>query len=337
MANRHLTDLDIRQLPFAERQVRYYDSATPNFGITVGKRTKTFFAVVGPRRTMRSIGTYPEISLADARKQAKRLMAELPEKGVPITVAAAVDVYLKDCATRIRPGTLVEYRRHLLKHPAIPLAKLTRKNVAVDRPHQTIAWKVFANWCIRNELLEKNPFLHIPIVYGKRSRVLSDAEVSIIMNYEDGRFSDFLKLCILTGQRKTEVATFRQAWIAGDTITVPANVAKNGKEHVIAFNLLTAKYLPKEDQPPFNGFSKSKARFEKVHPFPHWTIHDLRRTFATIHARLGTPIHVVEAMLNHTSGTVSGVAAIYIRHNFLAEMRKAALAYEIYVAKISGL
>jgi hypothetical protein len=45
---------------------------------------------------------------------------------------------------------------------------------------------------------------------------------------------------------------------------------------------------------------------------------------------------VVEAMLNHTSGMVFGVAAIYIRHNFLAEMRKAALRYEVYVAGVMG-
>ena len=197
-----------------------------------------------------------------------------------------------------------------------------------------MAWKIFANWCIKNELLDKNPFLHIPISYGKRSRVLSDDEVAAIMCYEDGRYSDLLKLCILTGQRRNEVATIRQAWIKDDTLTIPAKVAKNGKEHTIAFNLLTARHLPTEDRPPFQGFSKSKARFDTAHPFPHWTIHDLRRTFATIHARLGTPIHVVEAMLNHTSGTISGVAAIYIRHSFLEEMRKAALTYELYIAKL---
>lgn len=39
-------------------------------------------------------------------------------------------------------------------------------------------------------------------------------------------------------------------------------------------------------------------------------------------------------MLNHTSGTISGVAAIYIQHNFLAEMRKAALTYEQFIAKL---
>jgi integrase len=336
VTNLRLTDLSIRQLPFASGQQRYFDVATPNFGVTVGARTKSFFVVVGANRKLHSIGKYPDISLSDARKEAKRLMVQPPQEKPSIRLGDAVDRYLKDCATRMRPGTLIEYRRHLLKHPDVPLAKLTKHNVEVANAHQTIAWKVFANWCIRNDLLEKNPFLYLPVVYGKRSRVLTDGEVATIMRYDDGRFSDILKLCLLTGQRRTEVASIKQAWLTGDTLTIPAHVAKNRKEHTIAFNLLTALHLPKADAPPFNGFSKCKARFDKLHPFPHWTIHDLRRTFATIHARIGTPIHVVEAMLNHTSGTVSGVAAIYIRHNFLAEMRKAALHYEVYLAALQG-
>lgn len=329
------TDLSIRQLPFAEGQERHYDDSLPNFGVTVGKRTKTFFVVAGPKRKLMTLGKYPDLGLSDARKEAKRLMVQLPEEHVAISLNAAVGRYLDDCKTRIRPRTLLEYRRYLGKHPKITLATLSRKNVDVSTSHSTMAWRVFANWCIRNELLEKNPFLHIPVSYGKRSRVLTNEEIAILMTYEDGRFSDALKLCLLTGQRKTEIASIRQAWFRNDTLTIPASFAKNKKEHVIAFNLYTAKYLPKIDQAPFNGFSKSKARFDKLHPLPHWTIHDLRRTFATIHARLGTPIHVVEAMLNHTSGTVSGVAAIYIRHNFLAEMRKAALAYELHIARLT--
>ena len=47
-----------------------------------------------------------------------------------------------------------------------------------------------------------------------------------------------------------------------------------------------------------------------------WTIHDLRRTMATGMARLEIPPHVIEACLNHSSGSVSGIAKIYNRHNY---------------------
>ncbi len=59
-----------------------------------------------------------------------------------------------------------------------------------------------------------------------------------------------------------------------------------------------------------------------------WTLHDLRRTAATNLAALGTRPHVTERLLNHVSGTVSGVAAIYNRHAYMAEMREALEAWD---------
>jgi hypothetical protein len=66
----------------------------------------------------------------------------------------------------------------------------------------------------------------------------------------------------------------------------------------------------------------------------HFAQLDLRRTSATTHTRIGTPIHLVEAMLNHRSGTISGVAAIYIRHSYLEEMRNAVMVYERHNAEL---
>jgi integrase len=85
----------------------------------------------------------------------------------------------------------------------------------------------------------------------------------------------------------------------------------------------------------FSGWGKSKERFDKdlaqVEPY---TLHDLRRTFATTHAKIGTPIHVTEKLLNHVSGTISGVAAVYNRHSYMEEMRAAVTAYDVYLENI---
>ena len=56
----------------------------------------------------------------------------------------------------------------------------------------------------------------------------------------------------------------------------------------------------------------------------HFTRHDLRRTAATGMAAIGVAPHVVDKILNHTTGKISGVAAIYNRFEYLPE-RKAAL------------
>jgi integrase len=93
---------------------------------------------------------------------------------------------------------------------------------------------------------------------------------------------------------------------------------------------------------PVSGFSKAKdrldknmvqllrAEFEETGQDPKkaqiegWIIHDLRRTAATGMARLNIAPHVVDRILNHVSGTIRGVAAVYNRHAYL-EDRKAAL------------
>jgi hypothetical protein len=51
-------------------------------------------------------------------------------------------------------------------------------------------------------------------------------------------------------------------------------------------------------------------------------------------AKLGTPIHATEKLLNHTSGTISGFAAVYKRHSYHDEMQDAFRAYEAYLSKI---
>ena len=53
-------------------------------------------------------------------------------------------------------------------------------------------------------------------------------------------------------------------------------------------------------------------------------------------AKLGFPVHVVEAVLNHASGTISGVAAIYNRHDYAAEKRAALEAWGRYVLELVG-
>ena len=79
------------------------------------------------------------------------------------------------------------------------------------------------------------------------------------------------------------------------------------------------------------GHNKAKGRFDDLCPLPHWTLHDLRRTFATIHARIGTPPHVTEALLNHKTGTRSPIQRIYDRHTYLPEMRTAMSNYDRYL------
>ena len=84
----------------------------------------------------------------------------------------------------------------------------------------------------------------------------------------------------------------------------------------------------------FSGFSKSKARLDADSGVTGWTLHDLRRTFSTIRAQIGTPPHITERLLNHLTGTLSPIARIYNRHTFADEMRSALIAYENHLRTI---
>jgi integrase len=64
----------------------------------------------------------------------------------------------------------------------------------------------------------------------------------------------------------------------------------------------------------------------------NWTFHDLRRTAATGMAGMNIPPHVVDRILNHTSGTIRGVAAVYNRFQYLDERRAALDAWGRYVS-----
>ena len=63
----------------------------------------------------------------------------------------------------------------------------------------------------------------------------------------------------------------------------------------------------------FQGYSKSKARLDDLSGVSDWTLHDLRRTVVSGMARLGVAPHVADKILNHQSGTISGVAADFLR------------------------
>jgi hypothetical protein len=95
---------------------------------------------------------------------------------------------------------------------------------------------------------------------------------------------------------------------------------------------------------PVSGFSQAKKRLDaamlaakrddlgdSTEVIPHWILHDLRRTAATGMARLNIAPHVVDKVLNHVSGTIRGVGAVYNRFEYLEERHAALEAWGRYV------
>ena len=244
-------------------------------------------------------------------------------------------------------------------------------NTIVDRNSGFMANKTldaissFLNWCVQRGLIEHSPAYQIKAPTRKRSRdrVLSDYELKEIweacdtFNYPFGPLMHFL---ILTGQRRGEVAAMR--WEDYDKEkklwTLPRESTKSDRRHEVPLSDMAIEIL--ENAPnlgeyiftnsgdyPFANFSRDKRELDSKlkalraednqPPMPKWRIHDLRRTCASGMAGLEVFPHVVEKILNHTSGTISGVAAIYNRYQYAGEMRAALNLWDQNIRKILEL
>src|SRR3974390_3020893 len=84
----------------------------------------------------------------------------------------------------------------------------------------------------------------------------------------------------------------------------------------------------------FKRFSKAKRQLDQLSGVTGWRLHDLRRTCVSGMAGLGVAPHVADKILNHQAGTISGVAAVYQRHQFFAERREALERWGAHVAAI---
>jgi hypothetical protein len=95
----------------------------------------------------------------------------------------------------------------------------------------------------------------------------------------------------------------------------------------------TGKFVLNGTDRAFGDHSGAK---EKLTPaIRPWTLHDLRRSFASGLQRLGVAPHIVELALNHRSGTFSGVAGIYQRHRYAKEVAEAFAVWSRHVETLT--
>lgn len=218
------------------------------------------------------------------------------------------------------------------------------------------AIKKLMNWCIDRAMIETSPVaaLRPPTKEVARDRVLTDEEVVACWHagaLEGFPFAQFTQLLILTGQRRGEVAGMRWCELDLDEgiWTLPAKRAKNATSHIIPLTPLAIFILKSVQRfldsdlvftttgtSPISGFGRLKERLDVAVGLDaeDWRFHDLRRTMATNMAMIGVHPHIIEAVLNHKSGIVSGVAAVYNRHAYLDEKRG---ALELWAEKVGSL
>jgi integrase len=350
--------------PCLGKRYEVRDTLLPGFMIRVSKNGgKVWYIVtrVHGRQRRIKIGTYPILSLIEAREKARGILRN-KQLGRLIESDGTLSTKRKPSLPEIVPQFIELYAKQRNREWKESRALLGKFSVLGNRPIDEIkrpevvavldsimakgtpyranralaAIKKLFCWCVDRGVLDFNPLagLKPPAKETARDRVLTDKELAACWHeadIEDFPFGPFLKLLILTGQRRGEVSGMQWPEIDFERAlwTIPARRAKNARQHTVPLAPLAIEILKsiprflKSDlvfttngKREISGFGWLKRRLDRAICSDDWRVHDIRRTVATNMAIMGIAPHVIEAVLNHKTGTQSGSHAPFEAHWF---------------------
>ncbi|MCB1882559.1 MAG: site-specific integrase [Geminicoccaceae bacterium] len=384
--------------PTGKFDVVHWDIELPGFGLRVlasGARAWVVRYRVGKRQRVVTLGKVAELDAPEARRQAKGILwraasghddqaerqARRRTASCPLaeTFAEVAALYLEHAIKGRRDVTREMRTRHLNRDwrplHRRPLAEVGRREItarllvlaqehgpiSANRARQTL--NAFFAWAMGQGMAEANPVAGTvpPGEERARERTLAEAEIRALWRATDdlGEYAVIVRLLLLTGQRREEVAAMRweeldferRLWV------LPGGRTKNGRGHEVPLSdqaLVILQVVPHREERallfgrrsgPFSGWSRGKARLDRqMHealappaatPSP-WVLHDLRRTCVTGMAELGVAPHVIEAVVNHVSGHKAGVAGVYNRATYAKDKRKALQLWADHLSRIVG-
>jgi integrase len=182
-----------------------------------------------------------------------------------------------------------------------------------------------------------------------RDRILTDDEIRAVWTATGvmrNAFGPLVRHILLTARRRDEAAEMRRGELVGDIWTIPAARNKGKRDHVVPLSRAAQRVLSAvpvigngelifthDGRRPIGGFSKFKARLDKISGTSGWTLHDLRRTARSLMSRAGVNADIAERCLGHV---INGVRGTYDRHEYLDEKRRAFEALATVVDTIIG-
>ena len=365
-----LSDRGIAALVPPERgQKLYSDDTLRGFGIRVSQGgTKTFVLTIGAKRRRVTIGTYPVLSLAQARERAKTLLARRQlglEKPPSPKFNAVHEEFLAKREQQLRATS---YRKDL--HRLRLFKELGGKHMAEITPEEVqsiidnisapstrhealIRFTLLIRFAIKRRYIESWP---LDALEGKkertsRDRVLSNEELERVLltarmwRLAGSHFGTIIELLVLTGQRRHQIGSLERAHTDFDNsvITWPAEFMKAGRRHTIPISdrvraileprRVNGLYFPNKHGGPFSFSGLYDRSFRVDCGFSDWTLHDLRRTFATRWQEIGVNMITIEKVLSHSTIT-GGLVGVYQRHAYMNEMRAAFAEWESHLAPL---
>ena len=269
-----------------------------------------------------------------------------------LTFAEMADSFLEGYADANHSAAWRREEERLLRKKILPTlgekraSEITRRDVidlldVVAERGVALANRVRAvlssiyNWALSRDLVEHNPVVGVKKA-GKerpRERVLSEAEIRHVWaacEDEPSLVAVSVQLVLVTAQRGGEVRAMRWADIANSWWTIPTT--KSGRSHRVFLSPLAHRLLATLDpeteyvfpggrgKPHLTSPYKAMQRIAAAAAIPHWTIHDLRRTAATMMGSMKVSPFIVERVLGHTDNRIT---AIYDRSSYDDDKREA--------------
>lgn len=298
-----------------------------------------------------TIGRFPEISLAAARKE----LDKFGENSIDSMTVGDIlnDWFDQNEANWKRPGQMEGYIRRLTTDDPhlvamnihlvdlLTVRKALKKyarnhgNVAANRLMEILK-QVFKH-SVQVGYLKYSPIVDLTrkVVGGvetTRERVLTDDEIRLLCSAN--RHVELLRFLLLTGQRIRESQLAKWDHIAEDRLFIPAENNKPARDHWVALSQQTQsllKSIPRGRGKIFGVTSETAVQsylkrwclrnkigennLETKHQGA-FTPHDLRRTFATRLNELKVGPHIVEKIMNHR---MSGVMVVYNQADYEEE------------------
>jgi integrase len=377
----------LKRLSPARRGKKYPTTLLPGLYFIVQPSGAKSWAVryrSAGRPRKHTLGPYPRLDLKAARDLARTALRAAAEgrdpasekiearAATPNSIEHVVEDFLeRHVRPNYRPRSMKETERLLRVHVVSSwrnraIGTITRRDVRellekiktggapiVANQVHSVTRGMF-NWCIGNEIVAASPItgLKAPSKATSRDRVLSDEELRLVWKAADNAgtvYAALVRLLILTGQRRGEVAGMRWDELDLDNRIwkLPGERTKNSRPHDVPLSkeaLAIIKALPRisdeyvlslRPQAPIRGFQEGKEALDALLPdLPPWVLHDLRRTVATGMAKLGISLPVIEKVLNHASGSFAGIVGIYQRHDYADEKRKALDMWASHVSEL---
>lgn len=346
-----LTDHKIQALkPDPSKRLTIADDECPGLYVRLTTMGSRSFACVARDPTGRQVwvtlGRADLLPLDEARDQARsilrRVKAGLPPTEAPAaTFHAIASEWLARHVDAKGLRTAPEIRRILGRHlrPVLgsqPLTTIRRADITalLDRIEDTsgartadtvlAVLRAIFRWHEARDDTFRSPLagrMRRQAVV-RRDRVLTDSELRAVWAAATGPFGDLVKLALLTGQRRAQLAGMRWQDLHDGVWHIPAQERAKGTGDVLVLPPLALAILdsrPHDDERVFAGFnswSKAKRRLDAASGVSGWVFHDLRRSCRSLLSRCGVRPEVAERVLGHVQ---PGVAGIYDRHAYVAE------------------